>query len=74
MPDGSEGPEALPELSQTTVGLTALSHGGYLVGKLPPRNGASGAPAGGGPGLAGRGAAPAPGEITSRDKIWPPST
>ncbi len=36
-------PQSLPAFSQTMVGLLALSHGGYLVGKIPNRSGVPGA-------------------------------
>lgn len=36
--DGSV-PTALPEFSQQMIALLALSHGGYLVGKIPSRAG-----------------------------------
>lgn len=32
-------PSALPAMSDSMVGLLALSHGGYLVGKIPNRSG-----------------------------------
>lgn len=36
---GQTRPDSLPELSQAMVGLLAVSHGGYLAGKLPNRTG-----------------------------------
>jgi hypothetical protein len=42
--DDGTVPSSLPEFSETMVGLLALSHGGYLVGKLPNRDGSTETP------------------------------
>ncbi|MGD9700853.1 MAG: hypothetical protein AB7Q42_02765 [Acidimicrobiia bacterium] len=39
LPQGVKVPTSLPSFSQEMVGLLALSHGGYLVGKIPNRPG-----------------------------------